>query len=169
MRGADSPARAAEEDSHAEERARDGQPYLSSFVHSPRPPRGRDNACPKEATQLRQDTGQPLMTCLDKISFLHALDPLLFLLPLAHTPPLSLFLSSHPVLRSFLLIPAARHSTSPSPPPPLNTVSMDFCAMLGDKGECDTKPMVELQWYHVAIASVLIIVNGTHSITAART
>lgn len=45
---------------------------------------------------------------------------------------------------------------------------MDFCAMFGDKGECDTKPMVELQWYHVAIASVLIIVNGTHSITAAR-
>ncbi|GJJ72904.1 putative ABC transport system permease protein [Entomortierella parvispora] len=44
---------------------------------------------------------------------------------------------------------------------------MDFCAMLGDKdkGDCpDNKPMVELQWYHVAIASTLIIVNGLLSI-----
>jgi hypothetical protein len=32
----------------------------------------------------------------------------------------------------------------------------------GDKdGDCGSqKPMVELQWYHVAIASVLILVNG---------
>ncbi|KAI8601562.1 UPF0014 family [Dissophora ornata] len=39
--------------------------------------------------------------------------------------------------------------------------------MFGDKdgGDCGgQKPMVELQWYHVAIASVLIIINGTLSI-----
>ncbi|KAG0203852.1 hypothetical protein BGX28_004022 [Mortierella sp. GBA30] len=43
---------------------------------------------------------------------------------------------------------------------------MDSCAMFGGKdGECGgQKPMVELQWYHVAIASTLILVNGILSI-----
>ncbi|KAF9205649.1 hypothetical protein BGZ49_003744 [Haplosporangium sp. Z 27] len=40
---------------------------------------------------------------------------------------------------------------------------MDFTTLMGgkDDGGCGgQKPMVELQWYHVAIASVLILVNG---------
>ncbi|KAG0262822.1 hypothetical protein BG011_009653 [Mortierella polycephala] len=37
-----------------------------------------------------------------------------------------------------------------------------YCAFFGDKdGGCGgQKPMVELQWYHVAIASSLVVVNG---------
>lgn len=44
---------------------------------------------------------------------------------------------------------------------------MVFAQLNGDNGSGDCgsqKPMVELQWYHVAIASVLIIVNGKHLI-----
>ncbi|KAI1315013.1 hypothetical protein EDD11_001398 [Mortierella claussenii] len=44
---------------------------------------------------------------------------------------------------------------------------MDFFSLYGgdkDKDCGGQKPMVELQWYHVAIASVLIIVNGILSI-----
>ncbi|KAF9928185.1 hypothetical protein FBU30_002581 [Linnemannia zychae] len=43
---------------------------------------------------------------------------------------------------------------------------MDYYTLLGEKdGDCGSqKPMVELQWYHVAIASVLIFVNGILSI-----
>lgn len=37
-----------------------------------------------------------------------------------------------------------------------------YLPLIGNKdGDCGSqKPMVELQWYHVAIASILILVNG---------
>lgn len=70
-----------------------------------------------------------------------------------------------PFFTTTLTLPLQSPTSAPTlRQPAAFLVPMDVYTMLGggDGGDCGgQKPMVELHWHHVAIASSLIVVNGT--------